>query len=177
MIECPQCAAKLPDWTQACQFCQADTRGVIRAPAYNAFTSSNRSSFEPPKWVWGAYYGISALYVVQGLYSVAMGIYEVSSPKSHFSSFFATIELVIGAVTALLGLGLLARIEFVRGIINFFCGIQILLGILGLAGSVFGAMILGPLGLLMMFMNVLKIATAAFMIYLIGETDRAAPNF
>ncbi len=89
---------------------------------------------------------------------------------------FSYLAIVLGAVTALFGVGLLARVELVRGIMNVFCGLQILFGLIGLVQSILVGTVFGPLGLVMMFFDVLQIATAAFMIYLIGETDRAAPN-
>lgn len=75
-----------------------------------------------------------------------------------------------------MGLGLLLRVEFIRGIINFFCGLRIICGLFKLAGTLIGALFSGPLALLSALFIVLDIATAALMVYLIGETEKYAPN-
>jgi hypothetical protein len=82
----------------------------------------------------------------------------------------------MGLLMALFGAGLAARVEFVRGIANIICWILIVLGFLSLAGSVMVGFVIAPLGLFFMFLSVLRIVSAGFMIYLIGETSRA-PNF
>jgi hypothetical protein len=89
---------------------------------------------------------------------------------------FSFVSMAFDGFTVLLGIGLALRIELIRGIVNFFCGLRIFFGLLGLAGSVLGSMFAGPLAIIFILMNVVNIATAAFMIYLIGETDKFAPN-
>jgi hypothetical protein len=176
MISCPKCAATLPDWTQNCQFCHADTSKVIRpvaAPRARPYAPAT------PQWVWGAYYAIAGFYILQGGYDIVEAV--VASQRKIMGEqigfgFFSALSVVFGAVTALIGIGLLLKVEVVRGIVNFFCGLQIMFGLLGLAGSFIGALFTGPWGLLGVVMNVAQIAAAAFMIYLIGETDRAMPD-
>ncbi|HJP82146.1 MAG TPA: hypothetical protein VJ835_01460 [Fimbriimonadaceae bacterium] len=91
-------------------------------------------------------------------------------------SFFSYIGIAIAAVTTLVGIGLLFRVELARGIVNFLCGLQIIFGLFGLAGAVLGSMFSGPIGLVLVIMQIVQIAAAGFMIYVIGETDRVAPN-
>jgi hypothetical protein len=86
------------------------------------------------------------------------------------------LGIAMAALGALVGLGLLLRIEIVRGVVNFFCALQLLRGLLGLAGTLLGMMFVGPYAIIYLLLNVIDISTAAFMIYLIGETDKSAPN-
>ncbi len=132
-----------------------------------------------PQWVWGAYYGLSVLYILEGVYNIVMAFvhsHDKFMGEELGFGLFGYVSLILGGLSIALGLGLLFQIQSVRNVVNFFCGVQILFGILGLAGSAIGAVFSGPLGILLMFNQVLQIAAAAFMIYIIGETDKVAPN-
>lgn len=171
MIQCPQCKATLPDWAKECQFCNADTSSVARSAG--ADPGRNVHAFEAPKWIWGAYYGLAGYYVLNGAWGMIQGALMLSSAQDKLvMSAFPFILIAVGFIGLVLGLGLIVRNETVRGIMNFFCGVKILLGLLGLAGSIFSALFTGPLGIFLMFLNVLDIAVAGFMIYMIGETDK-----
>ena len=74
------------------------------------------------------------------------------------------------------GVGLVARIEFVRGIANVVCSFMVLSGIFMMWGSLVMSMISTPFGILYLCLGVLRILTSGFMIYLLGETDQFAPN-
>jgi hypothetical protein len=84
---------------------------------------------------------------------------------------FTYISIAFYGISVVLGIGLLAKIEIIRGIVNFVCGISLVFGILGLIGSFGSVLVLGGLGVIMLIRNVLDICMNAFMIYLIGETD------
>lgn len=130
-----------------------------------------------PKWTWIAYYVVCAYYVIEGLRLVFYGVVPTLAVTAQMGHPMVNpIYVIVGLVMALFGAGLAARIEFVRGIANVVCWILIVFGFLMLAGSVMVGFVLAPLGLLFMFFSVLRIATAGFMIYLIGETERSAPN-
>jgi hypothetical protein len=60
--------------------------------------------------------------------------------------------------------------------VNVFCGIRIFFGLLGLFGSMLGSLVAGAGAIPFILINILDIASAGFMIYLIGETDKTAPN-
>jgi hypothetical protein len=121
MINCTKCSASLPDWAKTCQFCGTDVSSVAR-PAPVQKQSRGR---QPEQWVMGAYFGLAALYMIDGLYHVILALADLK----HFSSDVSLlIGLIFGVATFVIGLGLILRIEFIRGIVNFFCGIQILLG-------------------------------------------------
>ncbi|CAN5694532.1 hypothetical protein BH11ARM2_BH11ARM2_33360 [soil metagenome] len=61
MIQCPKCAASLPDWAQKCLFCGNDTKAVTRPVAA---TKAQNPAFQAPKWVWGMYYAISVYFII-----------------------------------------------------------------------------------------------------------------
>ena len=119
------------------------------------------------------------LFVLEGAGGIAQTIIE-SHQKFMGQEIglgaFSFIGMGIDGFTILLGIGLALRVELARGIVNFFCGLQILFGLLGLFGSVMGSLLAGPLALLFVFLRIVEIGTAAFMIYLIGETDKYPPN-
>jgi len=130
-------------------------------------------------WIWGAYYALAVFYVISGIYDIAMVFVQAQQKfmgETIGFGFWSYIGIAIGGFTFLLGLGLLLQIEVARRIVTFFCGLQILFGLLGLAGSVMGTMFAGALGLVLVLTQIVQIAAAAFMIYVIGETDRVAPN-
>ena len=172
MIICPKCGAKLPDWQTQCQFCQEPVDMSVHGhqrPGADTYMGS-------PKWVWGAYYGIAVYFMLEGIYDVITGALAAIGHGATEPTFFSYLGIVVGFFLVVFGAGLLARVEVVRGLMNVFCGLIILFGLLGLPGTVIMALALGPFGILALFMDVLRIGTAGFMIYLIGETDRYAPN-
>ncbi|RYG34697.1 hypothetical protein EON81_14875 [bacterium] len=167
----------MPDWAQKCQFCNTDTKAVARPVA--AGPRPVNPAFAAPKWVWGAYYATSVYFIIGGFGDIFEAIRETETKFMGVAqgyTFSTYLGLIFGGLTILFGIGLLLRIEIVRGIMNFFCGLTILFGLLQIPGSLFGA-VLSPLGMLWAVMNILDIVTAVFMIFLIGETDKAAPNF
>lgn len=166
MIKCPRCNATLPAANRVCQFCGADVSAVSRPAA----PQKKVQGYKAPQWVQGAYYSIAIYWILDGLFQVLSGTGVLGG---HHSS----VDVIIGAVSAVMGLGLVLRLEIIRGIVNFFCGLQIIFGLFGLAGAVLGTLFAGMLGFVMVVLQVLQIATAGFMIYLIGETDTKAPNF
>jgi hypothetical protein len=178
MISCPKCSATLPDWAQTCQFCQTDVQKVVR-PKPEVPQRRTLAMATTPQWVWGAYYGISVLFILQGGFEILntiLGSHRKFLGQEAGLGFFEYIVIAIGAFNAILGVGLLARVELARGIVNVFCGIRILFGLLGLLGSLGGSLLAGAAALPFILLNIVEIATAGFMIFLIGETDKGAPN-
>lgn len=132
-----------------------------------------------PTWVWPAYYAMCALFIVEGggdILQAFLSSHEKILGQEIGLSAFSYIEMFFGGVTALIGIGLLVRIEVFRAIVNFVCALRILRGLAGLLGGLGGTLLFGALGLVVVLMNLVTIATAAFMIYLIGETEKSAPN-
>ncbi len=96
-------------------------------------------------------------------------------PDSGGGRHTSLVSVVLGAVTGLIGLGLLLRVEAVRGIVNVFCFVDIALSLLSLAGSLLGSLVVGPIAILFMLSAIFDICTAGFMIFLIGETESGPP--
>ncbi len=157
MIKCPACNATLPDGAVRCQFCGASLAapGPASRPA-----DAHSDTWGPPRWVWPAYYGVAIWWILQGVAHVLVvrgGI----------------VDLVINGLSALIGIGLLARIELVRGITNVICFLSILGGLLSLGMSFLEGGWSGTLGMLM---ALVQIGMAGFMIFLIGETEGRSPE-
>jgi len=168
MINCPKCNASLPDWAQKCQFCGTDTTKVAR-PVVDR-TKRKIAAFETPVWVNVAYYSIAGWFILSALISAAANVISINAAKSD-SSGGDYIGLVFCVIQILIALGLILKINIVRGIVNFFCALQIIKGILFGLGA-FPLMMISPVaGILWLLYQLFDIATAAFMIYLIGETD------
>ena len=164
VITCPNCKASLPDWSKSCQFCQADTSQVIRPKQDN----SDPQAFETPTWTLSAYYAVSTLLLISGL--VGIGTTLAGSQKDGLG-LFDIISLVFDGVGALVGIGLLLRLEIVRGITNIICFFGILSGLRFILFGL-GATFISSWGLLVVIYGILKVCVYGFMIYLIGETDR-----
>lgn len=176
MIQCPKCQQSLPDWAQVCQFCQTDLKGVSRPkstdPAYARPTSNYG---QPAAWIWPTYYIISAYWIISGLKTLISAILlSMTAKENIFGESVKSLDvvgMVVGALTIATGIGLAAKIEFVRGIVNVLCFLQILGNICGLASLIMIGSIFGPWVLIGVVFQVLNILTAALMIYIIGETD------
>lgn len=171
MIKCPKCQATLPDGSLKCQFCgemwagpPAPRAGLKTKIAYTGGT---------PAWVWPAYFGIAGWWVVNGVWVI---LHTTVLASKEAGGIGAMLSLVVGGVTALIGIGLLLRVEAARGVVNFLCFLQILGGLMTLAGFFFGGAALSLWAVVALLMAFVQIGTAGLMIFLIGETDRT-PNF
>jgi ribosomal protein L40E len=177
-FKCPKCNATLPEWAKTCQFCQAD---VSKAPRPLAPKSERPriAAFETPKWIWTWYYIMSGYLIFSGAYGIFMairGTQQVFDGEAVGFSMFTYIAIAFAALNIVLGLGLMLKVELARGIVNFVLGINIIFGILGLIGSLGSIMLFGAFGLIGVIVQIIQIAANAFMIFLIGETDKQA-NF
>ncbi len=179
MIQCPNCGANLPDRVRECSFCQErfDPDLLVTNPT---------RGFQPAKWVVTAYYAVSGYIIFSGLLDLIEVIHSILA-SAHAGSAtdaaakeialpFQIIPIIFAVFTCFLGLGLALRIEFVRGIANFLCGIEIILGLISFPLIIGAALIMGPFGPIIILLRALNIAANGFMIYLIGETDSRAPN-
>lgn len=97
--------------------------------------------------------------------------------KPDDSKTLVYLFMVFPGIRAIIGLGLLARLEFIRGIVNFVCGLSLIFGLFGLLGALLGTLASGAMGLLFLVFQLIDLATNAGMIYLIGETDGFEPRF
>ena len=175
MVKCPNCQATLPDGAFQCQFCR--TQLALPPGAARGYGRPSRQSAAmpgSPSWVMPAYYGIALWWMFSGVWDI---LHATLWAGKDSGGFLDILGIVFGGITALVGLGLLLRIDVVRGIVNVLCFLQILFGILGLITSFLLSGPFGMIGVLGMIHSIVDIGTAALMIYLIGETDTRAPNF
>lgn len=167
MRTCPHCGATLPDFAAGCQFCHtsfAPTPGVGARPATRPGAGGR------PRWVVPAYHAIAGFWVLSGAYDALKGTVLADGEVGGLGMMGAAV----GGLTAVIGFGLLVRLEAARGIVNVLSAIQILDGLLGVVVA-FG---LGGLtGLGVLAISVLRVAAAGMMIFLIGETETRAPGF
>lgn len=87
------------------------------------------------------------------------------------------IAIAFGAISALVGLGLLLKVEAIRNVVVIMACFNILFGLLGVIMAFFIAPIAGIWGVVTVLHDFIDIGLAGFMIFLIGETDSRAPNF
>ncbi|CAN5406940.1 hypothetical protein BH11ARM1_BH11ARM1_12460 [soil metagenome] len=173
MVTCPKCSASLPDWTQTCQFCQTDVRLLPRGVT----AKKNIQYYEPAKWVKVAYNLISLYFVLSGALNVVATInstHEKFMGEEIGFTFGTYIAIAVSAVTILVGIGLLLKVEVARGIVNFICGMRIIFGLATGGITVITALAIGPFGVLLILLKAFDIITAGLMLYVIGETDTAA---
>lgn len=171
IIQCPKCQKSLPGNAGRCHFCGDPLQNVIRPVAP---IKAVRPLTVAPKWVWTAYYLVAAYIALSGLFEVGSAFVQAAKPvngEPQGLGVFGIVAIVFGLISVAIGIGLAARNEFFRGVANFLCGLRILFGLFGLIVGFPIFMVLGIFGALMFLLKVLDIATAAFMIYLIGETD------
>jgi hypothetical protein len=168
VIHCPKCNATLPDFAVRCQFC--GTTFASRNVDPRARAAGGTADAGQPRWVWPAYYAIGGWWVVTGAISVLRSVLPGGGAGS--SGFL----VIVGLVNIVFGVGLIARVEIIRGIANVLCFVNILFGLLGVVTGFLMTGILGGIGALMMIQSVIDIALAGLLIFLIGETDTGARN-
>ena len=172
MMKCAQCQATLPDGSGFCQFC-GNTWAVARQPeSFGIKTPPVGQTFA---WVWPAYYLISGLWIIDGLRTL---LYTANMiPKlaavGAFGTSFGILGGLIGLATMAIGIALILRMEWARGILNILCFLQILDGIFSFATSILIINFLGTFGIVLTIVSAIRVVIAGLMIFLIGETDRS----
>lgn len=170
MITCPKCNQSLPDWATNCQFCGTSLANVPRPKA----EKEHRTQLGViPGWVWGLYYGVCVYWILDGTFDV-LNAFHVIKIGSEQVQDIDVISLIGGSISIICGLGLVLRLEVVRGIVNFFCFLNILSGLLGGWAGLMLMAVNGLFGSIILIVNLLQVITSGLMVWLIGETDRAA---
>jgi hypothetical protein len=177
IIVCPTCNRSVPAGFGQCQFCGGSLAGIAKptpSKGYFAYEDGHTQTyFGKPKWVYPAYNAVCVYYILSGLYTVIASLL-VKPGKSEVAdiiSFVKIIGMVVGGVYILFGIGLLAKVEFLRGIVNFFCGLSIIFALISLPGALAGVAVSGFSGFVNLAITIVNIVINALMIYLIGETD------
>lgn len=174
MSVCPRCQRALLPASGECPSCSAP-RGLpppVRIPPRRGASAPVRPAGSPRmRWVWPAYRAVCVYWIGAGALGVAqaLGAGGAESPGNAF-------DLGVGALAALVGLGLLLHIEVARGVANVLSFLMILSGLFSLLTGFMAFIIAGAWGLLVMLTALLDIVTGGLMIFLIGETDTRAPN-
>ncbi|MBX3118021.1 MAG: hypothetical protein KF784_03080 [Fimbriimonadaceae bacterium] len=170
MITCPQCKNSLPDWAQSCQFCGSPLTNVPR-PKVEKERRTNLGAI--PKWIWALYYTVCIYWLVEGTFDIltSFHVIQFGSEKVEAVDPFG---IIAGGISVICGLGLIIRLEFIRGIVNFVCFLNILSGLLGGWAGLMLMAVNGMYGSIILILNALQVITSALMIWLIGETDRAS---
>lgn len=173
LAKCPKCGQTVPDWAQVCQFCGTLIPGRAPIRPVGGGTAAKPAG----RWQDLAYIIASIWWIGQGLRILLAGAQLVRPEVAGGGGFlasFGVLAIIIGGFLTLVGIGMVARVELARGAANIICWIQIAFAALGIFNSLMAIALLGPLGLLWMFLEVFDMASSIFLVYLIGETDR--PN-
>lgn len=170
-VQCPNCGNTVPITTSQCQFC-----GQALVPG--EFQDINEFGEEivvghgiSPEVVQQLYVAICWVWTLGGAASIAFGLLTPLFVKSASTSI---IELLIGLVTIILGIGLLMRSESARKIVNVLAFLNLMFGIFGF---IFALVLVGFGGIFKLagvVLALVKIASSIAMIWLISETDRRA---
>jgi len=154
----------------SCQFCGAPLDNVAR-PVPVA-----RRKAGPEPWILTLYMIVAGYWIFDGIKELILAFRALAStttlhPELNFISY---ILIAIGLFQLALGVGLLLKWEWARGVVNIFCWIRILFALMALAGVVMGGFIAGPLfSLMTIFFSVLDLVVAGTQIWLISETDES----
>ena len=176
-ITCPGCQRKLPAGARSCHFCGVDVSKVARAagPAKKVY-----QEYETPKWIVSLYWALCAWWCLGGVLQIVEVYRDYLSRQSSTSIFveksfgaYDAIGIAFGAVGILVGLGLALKVKFIRKYVNFICGLNILFGLLSLAGSLASILLVGALGVIFVISNIVDIIVAAATIWLLSETSNA----
>ena len=169
---CPRCSASLPDGAGSCQFCQAvwapnASAGPGRPPV--AGVQFNR----PETWTTKAYFAVAAWWTLSGVWSVL----QATAFATEKNDGGGAVAIAFGAISAIIGLGLLLKVEAVRNVVVIMACFNILFGLFGVVMSFFLAPLAGIWGAVIILRQFIDIGLAGLMIFLIGETDTRTPNF
>jgi hypothetical protein len=164
MIVCPKCNATLPPKSVRCQFCGTDVSKVERPAEVKV-----HRGYDAPPWVWTWYTIVCIYWMLDGVFQIAVGA-GVFSDRTSF------IDIIIGALLVVIGLGMLFRVRFLRGVAHFLCWVALIFGVIGIGAMLtVGTLAMGPIAWVFVVFLVLRVALSAFMIYLIGETESHYP--
>ena len=163
MITCPKCSATLPPATLRCQFCGTDVSKLERP----AEVKVQRGYIAPP-WVWTWYTIVCVYWMLDGAFQIVLGAGVISNERSF-------LRMVIGLLLVVVGLGLLFRVRFLRGVAHILCWLSLLTGFYDFLVGLLFTMVVGPVGYIFAVVSLIRAALSAFMIYLIGETESHYP--
>ena len=166
-IECPKCKAKLPAWAQHCQFCNTPLANVPRP----AGTPARAGYDNRMPWQEIAYIAVSIIMLLLGGYNFVTGVLLNVGEGGAFIG-------IMGAIQAVLAIGLLAQQTWAQFIMKWFCILRILSGIFTLLmGALFmgaNSNLLKGFGVVILILGIVELIVCGFMMYLIsyvGDVD------
>jgi hypothetical protein len=131
----------------------------------------------PARWILTTYYAISVYFIFSAVSSIFLAVAETHQKIMGQEIGFGIgtyVTIGFAVLMALLGLGLIFRVELARGVVNFVCGFRIIMDVVCVGFTLFSAMFGGPL---VIFYWAFDVACNGLMIYLIAETEQGMPNW
>ncbi|HRD31690.1 MAG TPA: hypothetical protein PLB31_10845 [Fimbriimonadaceae bacterium] len=160
---CPNCEMILKDTTEICPSCGTNVMYMARSTKeVMGFSYSGKA----PPFAWPLYYVISGYWVLAGIASIALPMLVGIEGGSCF-----------GIVQALLGIGLLLRVNRIRRWVNWICFLGLAFGLLSIGFSLLALIVDGKLGFEVFAFGLMTVATNGLMIWVIGLTQDAFDDF
>ncbi len=172
-IQCPKCQQWLALTASVCQFCGTDVSRVPRPVVPVKQRVRGATSRHNMKLVWRLYYFFSALWMFDGLRVVIAFLVPTLDEFASGNPFasWGIAGMLIGIINMLIGLGLILKVERIRGAANFLCGMNLLSSLVGLGMAILVSGALGIWGLVSVFISMLYVVLYGAQIWVIGETD------
>lgn len=167
VITCPKCRKLLPVWQETCQFCGEIIPEQVRREAADRSdpARSQPVGAAPDKRVILAYYVIAIVWAAMGLLGVVRNVITDDA------GLLALPFVIINLIQVVLGIGLLLRIEFIRVVVNFIAGVNLLLTAAFLIIFMPVRLVI-PWGWVSVIYDLFTIAVCGLVIFLIAETDQ-----
>ncbi len=172
-IQCPKCQQWLALTASACQFCGTDVSRVPRPVVPVKQRVRGATSRHNMKLVWRLYYFFSALWMFDGLRVVIAFLVPTLDEFAAGNPFasWGIAGMLVGLINMLIGLGLIFKVERIRGAANFLCGMNLLSSLVGFGMSILISGAMGLMGLLGVFFGMFYVVLYGAQIWVIGETD------
>ena len=173
-ITCPHCERSLPPNVLKCHFCGGDLAFVARpqeAPKGPVFLNEKEIRYD--KW----YRFVAYYWVIDGVLAILVGLQILPEWASGLGSMlmlnFLPAAIACGFLISFLGIGMLMRLPIARWLVRAICIFRLLIGLTGI--GVFmrsGDFEMARHNLyVLLALNLLDTAFAAFQLWLLYETD------
>jgi hypothetical protein len=175
-IQCPGCHRSLPPAAQNCHFCGASLTGVAR-PTAAPKAAKYRAGVEP--WVMTLFFIVAAYWILEGLVILGAGLLVLVAPEGGGDPTIGSITHIVGALImafgaflATVGVGLIMKWEWCRGVVNVFCWLRILGGLWRIRRILLMGLLFNRTGMVLdLTFAILGIIAAGLQIWLLSETD------
>jgi hypothetical protein len=130
----------------------------------------------PPAYIWTLYFIVAAYWILEGLFIVGSSIYVLTAPVDplirNAVSALTIAAMAIGLFIVTVGLGLIFKWEWCRGVVNVFCWFRILAGLWRLKNYILFGFIMSSSGFFLgFFFTIFGIIAAGVQVWLLSETD------